>query len=297
MTDFLSEQNETIRHLTEIRDRLPDHLDMSDVEKIEICETQRNNGVLVPCIRVFYKSTPVSPCVFPPSFFHLPYDLAAACAAKEIEKRLKGARELCENPGLKENWKDHVFITLVNRDKNKAMLKSAVSRPFFDLEMVVRWNLQLSEDSGVMLCPVNAPEMLGVSGEEFFETARENTRRLFTPELELLSDFLNRIGMDEEVEDTVPLYILTHSGRTFGAVMMTYEDVCERTAEKLGGSFYLLPSSLHEMLVVSERNNIEKDALKGIIHEVNDTLIDKSDILSYSLYYYDEKTKKISIVQ
>ncbi len=284
--------------LEKIMERLPDYLDMSDVDRIDICESEKNNGVIMPGIRVRYKSTPIMPCIYPPSFFSLPPDLAAKRAADEIEKRLEAAKALYESGELTTNWRNRVFISLVHYEMNKKMLKSCIYRKFFDLAAVVRWYIPLAEDGGVMLCPKGITESLGVTEEEFFQEAKRNTRRLFTPESENLAKYLaryNPVQVEEEEEDEIPIYILTHSGRTFGAVMMIYPDVLKELAEEMHGSYFLIPSSVHEVLALPADEKANKDALREIVSSVNETSLDKTEILSYTVYYYDEKSSEISV--
>ena len=74
---------------------------------------------------------------------------------------------------------------------------------------------------------------------------------------------------------------------------MLYPDVLAELAGKLGSSFFIIPSSVHELILVPFRKDISVSALKNMIYEVNHTQLGPEDVLSDSLYAYDGNDKRI----
>ena len=86
---------------------------------------------------------------------------------------------------------------------------------------------------------------------------------------------------------------LTNNEFMFGASSILYPGVAEEISEKFGNSnFFIIPSSLHELLIMADNGQINTSEIKNIIKSVNSELPSK-DFLSNTLYYYDCITKKI----
>ena len=69
--------------------------------------------------------------------------------------------------------------------------------------------------------------------------------------------------------------------------MLLCPAVMDNIAEKVGKDFYLLPSSIHEALVVPDRPDMEVDSLAAMVREVNATQVAKDEQLSDHVYRYD----------
>jgi hypothetical protein len=64
-------------------------------------------------------------------------------------------------------------------------------------------------------------------------------------------------------------------------------------ALSIGSGFYVIPSSVHEVIIVPSENTYESDDIKDMIREINDTQVKLEEILSYSLYYFDNTLRKL----
>ena len=102
------------------------------------------------------------------------------------------------------------------------------------------------------------------------------------------------LGLEGEEKDD-NLYVATNNGKEYGATAMLYPEVLKEGLEVLGDSFYIIPSSIHEVLLlkVDERNTPKE--LAELIKATNDNVLEKDDILSYKLYFYDKESKEVSI--
>ena len=110
------------------------------------------------------------------------------------------------------------------------------------------------------------------------------------------SDWRDTGGEAEEcrrILAEVPMKVLSNVSRCRGAACILYEDTLRRAAEEYGEDFYILPSSVHEVILfpVSEEKHPER--LRDIVREVNRTQILPEEVLSDNVYYYRRKERKI----
>ena len=90
--------------------------------------------------------------------------------------------------------------------------------------------------------------------------------------------------------------VLSNEEKTYGAAVILYPDLLERISEKLQSGFYLLPSSVHEMIMVISEDMQDKDKLRLMVQEINLTQVPEEEILTDSVYYYNRLTKEVELV-
>ena len=106
---------------------------------------------------------------------------------------------------------------------------------------------------------------------------------------EVMKDML---AMSDEEYEMLPMssdermFVLTNELKLNGAAAILDTDLMLEIFEKIG-EFYILPSSIHEVLIVPMSSNIHVSELKAMVKEVNDTQVSPEDRLSYSIYYYN----------
>ena len=116
-------------------------------------------------------------------------------------------------------------------------------------------------------------EQWGVPEQELFETALENCQkeegiRFGT----IMSEVEEITGMEMPEDDPIDksgLYVLTNQFRDQGAAVLLYPGVLEEVYKKMEGDFYILPSSVHEVLVISKASDIPPGVLKSTVKAVN----------------------------
>ena len=127
-----------------------------------------------------------------------------------------------------------------------------------------------------------------------------NGEPVFMVMMDLLSD-----RMDDEYsseffdmvvsEDMVPMYVCSNSQKVNGAGVILYKDLLKQFAEKTGSDFYILPSSIHETLLVPVSDQMEVEALRSMVREVNATQVAPEEVLSDNVYIYRREDDKISL--
>ena len=96
--------------------------------------------------------------------------------------------------------------------------------------------------------------------------------------------------------DDFMMYVLSNGENWLGSGVIAYPKILDMAAEKLGGSFYIIPSSIHEVILLPA-SLIDPEPVVSIIKEVNKSVVSPEERLSDNLYYYDAGKKLFSIAQ
>ena len=105
------------------------------------------------------------------------------------------------------------------------------------------------------------------------------------------------MGIDMDLYDAsknTAMQILSNEGRMYGAVSMLYPGFMQELADKLDANLYILPSSIHEVILIAQTGQEDIAFLKNMVKEVNDTQVLPEEILSDSVYYYDKESQQFS---
>lgn len=133
-------------------------------------------------------------------------------------------------------------------------------------------------------------EQWGKSVVQLYQDAVTSCARALPARLQSLKD---AIGLPGEEKTAAPeCLVLTNENNRFGAACIFYPGVQEEAASRIGGSYFALPSSLHEMLLLKDDHMGDAASLKDIVCSVNRREVEERDILTDSVYYYDAVLKK-----
>ena len=127
-----------------------------------------------------------------------------------------------------------------------------------------------------------------------YECALENTPLLQGYELADMNTVLEEMKAlggidDEEIEDMqqeVPMYVLSNKSRINGASCILYKDILKDFAMVVDKDLYVLPSSIHEVILLPSDGTQESEQLKEMVREINQSQVEKEEVLSDSVYYY-----------
>ena len=128
-------------------------------------------------------------------------------------------------------------------------------------------------------------EFKGWTSNELWEMAKKNTHQLLPARIEPVNKKI--IGHT----DDEPVFLMSNDVRSYGAGVICYENLLHDFARRYQSNLYLLPTSIHEFVVLLDQGSYRQESLKDMIRESNKTL--KTDeILSENIYYYDRIQKK-----
>lgn len=205
--------------------------------------------------------------------------------------------------------KNTIVYKLINAESNRELLEDIPYIEFLDLSIVFQCLLSLKESCLETILIHNVHTKLwGVTVEDLYKAARDNTRRLLPCEIKNMADVMVEIMKTEdaegfnyedcmvEPESNKSMYVLSNWKKIEGAVCMIYPELLRDFVDRIGSSFYIIPSSIHEVLLLPSENFEDREELKGMVKEINDTQMETGEILSYSLYWFDKNEKEICIL-
>lgn len=134
---------------------------------------------------------------------------------------------------------------------------------------------------------------------ELYSSAHRNTCRLFPARMESMGSLMDSLLPEQEAPDAdvpLPMFVISNSYRLCGASVILYDGLLKASADALNDDLYLIPSSVHEMLLLPASTCDRHEYLKAMVAHVNRTELDADDVLSDSIYYYDRKTDKLKII-
>ena len=279
--------------------------------KASINHVIKNNSVELDGICLHRAGDTLSPTVYLNHFYeeylegrplHSILSEIAATLSSEVP-------ELEVNTSLYDNYdaiRHQIIFRFVNYERNEELLTSCPYLPFCDLAITFRW-LVHSDSSGIASALITNKEMelWNITLEELYQTASINTRRLFPatiqPIQQLLSEYLDKDADIQELLDQTPdelqLFILSNEPRINGSTSMIYDGILADFAKKIKKDLYILPSSIHEVLLMPATKEIEEQALLNLVRDANRTVVGLPDILSDSIYRFDSKHNRIIMIQ
>ena len=96
--------------------------------------------------------------------------------------------------------------------------------------------------------------------------------------------------------ETIPMYVLSNEQRYFGASCILYPNALKEISQKFADSLFILPSSIHEVIIIPASYTEDANELSEIVHDVNVSEVAQDEILSDSVYFYDQNTEQLSII-
>ena len=215
-----------------------------------------------------------------------------------------------------ESVKDRIFPRLVNREFNKERLPK-IPHIDYDGDLAVTYHVELDEeydpDEGrkSILVTKEMLEKYGVSVEELHEKACENMKKNTPSEIESMAETLAKLMIPhyelmtaEEKEEAKEecglnegpglLYVLSNKTKVFGAAAVLDTEIMDKFFKE-HGSFYLLPSSVHEAILVPKnaQPDMDVETLENMVCDVNATQVAPNEILSNKVYEYSSDDKMI----
>lgn len=184
-----------------------------------------------------------------------------------------------------ESIKDNLTVRLVDTELNREYLKEHPYREIgAGLAIVI--DVNMSDDYSFV---INNGLAENYDIDLLFNTALANMETKHPAILQSMESALfggggNALEDDKHIEG---MYTLMLEGMTnFGASVLAYKGVAERILKLFGSSFFILPSSLHEIILIADDGNFDADNLKNMVTQANKTVVDPADVLSDSVFYY-----------
>ena len=203
---------------------------------------------------------------------------------------------------------EHVVMTMVNTESNRKMLSDKPHREVNDCSVIYR--LLVDNNGHGMATAVvtdRIAEAVGMKEDELFEKASKNTKTLLPPKIKTMREHMVDIFIKENMPkemaeqmlsemgpEELPMWIITNEKGLNGAVQMLYDENLHGLSEKMGDDFFILPSSIHEVICVpASKGNPEE--LAGMVQEINMSAVPLEERLSNQVYHYDSRLHELTM--
>ena len=272
-------------------------------------QVRKNNGIVLNAITIRTEESNIAPSIYIEHF----YD--------EVESGSKSmdevAGEICDiyvqndhPPGFDVNAftdfdsvKDRIIYRLVNFEKNKEGLADVPHGRYLDFAIIYCVLIPVDGEgaTGTIMVTNEHLAMWGIGKLELVKLADRNTPRLLKSELVSIENLLIRMLSGE---DTVPdksgmlpsgkeMYVLSNRSKMNGASCLLYPGLLAQIADNWGRGFYVLPSSVHETILIPDDKKMDPALLTNMVKEVNSTHIMPTEMLSDHAYYYSRSAKQL----
>lgn len=285
---------------------------LGDGYKVTVKDVKKNNGVLMKGLLIFSSEQGMTPTIYLDSFKEA-YESgmpirAAADKIVAIYRRDSIKTEDIDMDFLLDyrKAKDRVCYRLVGRKDNEELLADIPHMEFLDLAICFYYDYQREGmGDGIIIIHNSHMAMWDVSVDDLFLLAQRNTPCLRPWEYSTIGKVLQEMeeageeipfGSEDAVIEAVPMRILGNERRAQGAACILYPGVLDEIAAREGRSFYIIPSSVHEVIILPDDGNGSPEAFKRMIAEVNRTQLAPEEVLSDSLYYYDAVKRETVIM-
>ena len=252
--------------------------------RTELYTVTKNNGTRRTGILFKQEDSNLAPTIYLEEFYQkylkgqqVP-DLADSICSIYQEIRWKKTCD-CQNLFDFNHVKEHIVYKLIRRDANEELLKQIPYEPFLDLAVVYYIQIDNTRFGSAAIQIRNEHlRYWRVEKEEIRRFAEKNTPRIYPVQIRQIVRFM---------------YVATNEQCSLGAAVMRYPDFREKVRGMIRGDFYILPSSIHEVILVPESFGLEPERMQEMVKEINQTGVAPEEVLSDSVYYFDGEEIRI----
>lgn len=251
---------------------------------VELHTAMKNNGTVRKGLMIARKGVNISPAIYLEEFYKQYQEgksisLLAETIQQIYEQVKVQSSYPCDNIFTYEKVKEKIVYKVIQRESNEALLDEVPFEEFMDLAMVYYVLLESTPfGSATLLVRNEHLKEWQVDKEEVAEAAKENTPRLLPLRFEKLTNFM---------------YVITNQPQNQGACAVCYPDACQSAWEMIGENFYVIPSSIHEMILIPESYGFNRVQLELMSGEINAEDVEREEVLSNCVYYYSRKEGRL----
>lgn len=285
--------------------------------KFSVVENVKNNGVVLTGLNVHVPGENISPVIYMNDFYN---EIKTGASVEETMESIAACIEQCRKDALLNQdiglhdidmLQERVTLMLINAKANRDMLQSMPHVQVEDLAMIFKVDVKIPGNGGIGTMKVKN-EMLerwGISKEELYSRALSNVQKYDAPVLTPMSEMVLELSIGEESDTNLlenpqmisgyeneAMLVLTNESRHHGTAALVCPEVMNKINDLMPNGFYILPSSIHECLIISKDHGMSAKDLGQMVREVNRDMVSREEVLSDRVYEYDKELGKIKQV-
>lgn len=301
---------------TLVRDEVERNLKVSRTgEKyiVRVNNVMKNNGVMLSGITLMQEDSNISPTIYLNNYYEA-YEKGQTSLKTIVNDvvdtydRNKVSRSVNMSFFMDyEKIKGRIIYKLINTERNKELLKDIPSITFHDLSIVFQCLVSEEKFGNATILIHNAHlKIWNKTVQDIYKEACINTPKLQKYDIKNMRDVINEMLADEmlcdemfcdnNVNEQLPMYVLSNQARVQGASCMLYPDILKDFSTALNRDIFILPSSIHELILLPVMGDENSDELKEMVMDINKTQVEREEVLSDSVYYYDRTEECIKML-
>ena len=287
--------------------------DESETEVV-LTETAKNNGVMSEIMTVRKEGENAAPVFYMRDIYE--QYLRGASADHLIDQMIVICRQ-CHADMMPmigewfesfENIRDRIIFRVVNYEKNRQRIAHCPFIRKLDLALTFRVLIEEEENQiGTVLISNDLMKRWEVTDSDLYKLAVTNMQRLWKGVVEPVRDMIFEMAdaqLSEEyhtfLEENdgageMPLYVMTNEIRLNGASVLFYTDCLKSFAASVGRDVFVLPSSIHEVLLIPVEEDVSAWDMRQVVEAVNHQLVSEEEVLSNHVYRYLYSCDKLII--
>ena len=198
-----------------------------------------------------------------------------------------------------DHMKQKLVVQVIPTERNQEMLSGIPHKNIEDMSMVYRMMMEKdSQGISSILVTNSMLENYGVTPEQLHQDAMDAAVINQPATFRSMEDVMRQLVGEEMYEMMGPMntvgpqmYVASVEGGVNGAGVIGYPDFMDQVAEQIGGDFFVLPSSVHEVLVLPDDGSMNRQDLEMMVRDVNAAEVQPEDQLSDNVYHYDSQDK------
>lgn len=199
--------------------------------------------------------------------------------------------------------KSKIVFKLINFERNKELLSQVPHYRFLDLAIVFNCLLDsAASGNATILIQNHHLHFWNITKDDLYALSVQNTPVLLKYDLRNMTDVLKNILISEEVssndlgqDEIYPMYVLSNQHKINGSGCILYQNLLGSFSDRLNSDLYILPSSIHEVLIIPAYEKDSFEELTEMVREVNATQLSRDEILSDHVYYFSKETRQITM--
>lgn len=201
--------------------------------------------------------------------------------------------------------KSRIIFKLVNYERNRELLQDVPHYRFLDLALIFNCLVESSASgNATILIHEHHLSYWDITRDDLYALAQQNTPKLLSYELRNMTDVLKELFSDEELAGDMPafdipsgdfMYVLTNRYKLNGSGCILYPNLLHDFAKRLDSDLFILPSSIHEVLIIPAKSHSSPDELSDMVKDVNSSQLSREEILSDHIYYFSRENGQLTM--
>lgn len=199
--------------------------------------------------------------------------------------------------------KSRIIFKLINYERNQKLLQEIPHYRFLDLAIVFNCLLDSGPSGNATILIYNHHlNFWNITRDDLYALAAANTPQLLKYDLRNMTDVLKELLRGDEsmipkedLSGPYPMYVLSNQYKLNGSVCILYQNLLKDFANRLDSDLYILPSSVHEVLLIPAFEHTSCQELSKMVTDVNSSQLSREEILSDHVYYYSRENQQLTM--